>query len=183
MDPDTEINRHNNFQTFLGGLMLLFRYVLFTCKQKIEILKIWIKFNTRNRCATGEAWNSIMLACLPGECDPLTGKDGDTDCGSPISYGYFVAFIFLCSFLVSSFWFCFHLNWVISDPISILDVEFIRCCHHGQFRLLDSRLEHSRCSSLRRVCSRLGRIRPKRFVRWIFAFFANENVADFFSIP
>lgn len=25
LDPDTEINRHNNFQTFVQGLMLLFR--------------------------------------------------------------------------------------------------------------------------------------------------------------
>lgn len=76
MDPDTELNRHNNFQTFLGGLMLLFR------------------------CATGEAWNSIMLACLHGECDPLTGKEGQ-DCGSPpMAYAYFVSFIFLCSFLM-----------------------------------------------------------------------------------
>lgn len=26
-DNDEEINRHNNFETFLGGLMLLFRFV------------------------------------------------------------------------------------------------------------------------------------------------------------
>ncbi|XP_031635540.1 voltage-dependent calcium channel type A subunit alpha-1-like isoform X2 [Contarinia nasturtii] len=76
MDANTEINRHNNFQTFLAGLMLLFR------------------------CATGEAWNSIMLACLPGHCDVKTGKFGDGDCGSPMAYGYFVSFIFLCSFLM-----------------------------------------------------------------------------------
>lgn len=41
-----------------------------------------------------------MLACLHGECDPLSGKEGQ-DCGSPpMAYGYFVSFIFLCSFLV-----------------------------------------------------------------------------------
>ena len=45
-----------------------------------------------------------MLACLPGDCDPRVEKkeNGDEeDCGSPMSYGYFVSFIFLCSFLVS----------------------------------------------------------------------------------
>ncbi|XP_055309467.1 voltage-dependent calcium channel type A subunit alpha-1-like isoform X3 [Sitodiplosis mosellana] len=79
LDPNTEISRHNNFQTFFGGLMLLFR------------------------CATGEAWNSIMLACLPGKCDPNVEKKEngeEEECGSPMSYGYFVSFIFLCSFLM-----------------------------------------------------------------------------------
>lgn len=52
------------------------------------------------RCATGEAWNSIMLSCLHGDCDPLSGKEGQ-DCGSPLAYAYFVSFIFLCSFLVN----------------------------------------------------------------------------------
>lgn len=58
------------------------------------------------RCATGEAWNNIMLACLPTECDPDTGKFGKEECGSPISYGYFVSFIFFCSFLVSVKFIC-----------------------------------------------------------------------------
>lgn len=76
MDAETEINRHNNFQTFFAGLMLLFR------------------------CATGEAWNSIMISCLHAECQKQKTGQSD-DCGSPLAFAYFVSFIFLCSFLVS----------------------------------------------------------------------------------
>ncbi len=63
-----------------------------------------------SRCATGEAWPSIMLACEDGRmCDPLvhkydaiTGKvlDPEKTCGSSMSYMYFVSFIFFCSFLM-----------------------------------------------------------------------------------
>ncbi|XP_022239678.1 voltage-dependent calcium channel type A subunit alpha-1-like isoform X4 [Limulus polyphemus] len=74
--PDTDINRHNNFQTFILSLMLLFR------------------------CATGENWQAIMLSCIKGRpCDPRSSKSGD-ECGSNIAYMYFVSFIFLCSFLM-----------------------------------------------------------------------------------
>ena len=56
------------------------------------------------RCATGEAWPDIMLACTGGQqCDPrshrynaTTGEmlDPEKTCGSPLSYFYFVSFIF-----------------------------------------------------------------------------------------
>lgn len=98
MDSETEINRHNNFQTFVSGLMLLFRLVLYL----IGLNDFLTRESNTYRCATGEAWNSIMLACLHGDCDPLSGKDGQ-DCGSPMAYAYFVSFIFLCSFLVNFF--------------------------------------------------------------------------------
>ncbi|XP_054715449.1 voltage-dependent calcium channel type A subunit alpha-1-like [Uloborus diversus] len=76
LDPDTEINRHNNFQTFVQSLILLFR------------------------CATGEAWQAIMLDCLKGRpCDSKSSKTGDA-CGSNLAYAFFVSFIFLCSFLM-----------------------------------------------------------------------------------
>ncbi|XP_062714461.1 voltage-dependent calcium channel type A subunit alpha-1 isoform X5 [Aedes albopictus] len=76
LDPDTAISRHNNFRSFLDGLMLLFR------------------------CATGESWPNIMLACLKGRpCDPRANKPNET-CGSTLAYGYFVSFIFFCSFLM-----------------------------------------------------------------------------------
>ncbi|XP_050067941.1 voltage-dependent calcium channel type A subunit alpha-1-like isoform X9 [Anopheles maculipalpis] len=75
-DPDTALNRHNNFQTFFGALLLLFR------------------------CATGESWPNIMLACLKGRpCDPRANKPNET-CGSTLAYAYFVSFIFFCSFLM-----------------------------------------------------------------------------------
>lgn len=58
------------------------------------------------RCATGEAWPSIMLSCIKGqECDVKArsskSQQGEKTCGSNLAYGYFVSFIFFCSFLVS----------------------------------------------------------------------------------
>uniref|UniRef100_H0XF95 Voltage-dependent N-type calcium channel subunit alpha n=1 Tax=Otolemur garnettii TaxID=30611 RepID=H0XF95_OTOGA len=74
LDDDTSINRHNNFQTFLQALMLLFR------------------------SATGEAWHEIMLSCLSNRaCDERASA---SECGSDFAYFYFVSFIFLCSFLM-----------------------------------------------------------------------------------
>nr|XP_018900706.1 PREDICTED: voltage-dependent calcium channel type A subunit alpha-1 [Bemisia tabaci] len=76
LDAETSITRHNNFRSFVQGLMLLFR------------------------CATGEAWPSIMLSCVKGRpCDPKAEKPPN-DCGSVVAYGYFVSFIFFCSFLM-----------------------------------------------------------------------------------
>ncbi|XP_026677370.1 voltage-dependent calcium channel type A subunit alpha-1 [Diaphorina citri] len=79
LDPETAITRHNNFRSFVQGLMLLFR------------------------CATGEAWPNIMLGCVKGrKCDPLAAQNKTTtnDCGSNLAYSYFVSFIFFCSFLM-----------------------------------------------------------------------------------
>ncbi|XP_035895782.1 voltage-dependent calcium channel type A subunit alpha-1-like isoform X17 [Anopheles stephensi] len=76
LDPESSITRHNNFRSFVQGLMLLFR------------------------CATGESWPNIMLACLKGRpCDPRANKPNET-CGSTLAYAYFVSFIFFCSFLM-----------------------------------------------------------------------------------
>uniref|UniRef100_A0A286Y0U0 Voltage-dependent R-type calcium channel subunit alpha n=1 Tax=Cavia porcellus TaxID=10141 RepID=A0A286Y0U0_CAVPO len=81
LDEESHINRHNNFRSFFGSLMLLFR------------------------SATGEAWQEIMLSCL-GEkgCEPdTTAPSGQTEnerCGTDLAYVYFVSFIFFCSFLM-----------------------------------------------------------------------------------
>ncbi|UJR21745.1 hypothetical protein I4U23_024820 [Adineta vaga] len=77
----TEITRHNNFANFFSALMLLFR------------------------CATGESWQAVMLACKAGaECQlpanervPIKSKP---TCGSNIAYAYFCSFVFLSSFLM-----------------------------------------------------------------------------------
>lgn len=54
------------------------------------------------RSATGEAWHEIMLSCLSHRpCDEQSGTQGK-ECGSDFAYFYFVSFIFLCSFLVST---------------------------------------------------------------------------------
>nr|XP_034182336.1 voltage-dependent calcium channel type A subunit alpha-1 isoform X16 [Osmia lignaria] len=77
LDADTSITKHNNFQSFIQGLMLLFR------------------------CATGEAWPNIMLSCIKGRpCDIKADKQEPGGCGSNIAYAYFVSFIFFCSFLM-----------------------------------------------------------------------------------
>ncbi|XP_070132493.1 voltage-dependent calcium channel type A subunit alpha-1 isoform X6 [Drosophila bipectinata] len=74
---ENSITRHNNFQSFIQGVMLLFR------------------------CATGEAWPNIMLACLKGKaCDEDAEKRPGEYCGSTLAYAYFVSFIFFCSFLM-----------------------------------------------------------------------------------
>uniref|UniRef100_H3CQ59 Voltage-dependent L-type calcium channel subunit alpha-1C n=1 Tax=Tetraodon nigroviridis TaxID=99883 RepID=H3CQ59_TETNG len=77
---NTEINRNNNFQTFPQAVLLLFR------------------------CATGEAWQEIMLACTPNRpCEK--GSTNETnqsaeDCGSHFAIIYFVSFYMLCAFLI-----------------------------------------------------------------------------------
>uniref|UniRef100_A0A8C3BVJ4 Voltage-dependent L-type calcium channel subunit alpha n=1 Tax=Cairina moschata TaxID=8855 RepID=A0A8C3BVJ4_CAIMO len=80
LQDGTQINRNNNFQTFPQAVLLLFR------------------------CATGEAWQEIMLASLPGKrCDPESdaGPGEEFTCGSNFAIVYFISFFMLCAFLVS----------------------------------------------------------------------------------
>uniref|UniRef100_UPI00398E59A7 calcium channel, voltage-dependent, L type, alpha 1F subunit isoform X2 n=1 Tax=Pristiophorus japonicus TaxID=55135 RepID=UPI00398E59A7 len=79
MQDHTEINMNNNFQTFPQSVLLLFR------------------------CATGEAWQEIMLASLPGKkCDPESdyGPGEEFTCGSNFAIIYFISFFMLCAFLI-----------------------------------------------------------------------------------
>uniref|UniRef100_A0A4X2M905 Voltage-dependent L-type calcium channel subunit alpha n=1 Tax=Vombatus ursinus TaxID=29139 RepID=A0A4X2M905_VOMUR len=81
LNDTTEINRNNNFQTFPQAVLLLFR------------------------CATGEAWQDIMLACLPGkkcapESEPSNSTEAETLCGSSFAVFYFISFYMLCAFLI-----------------------------------------------------------------------------------
>ncbi|XP_076796511.1 voltage-dependent L-type calcium channel subunit alpha-1C isoform X10 [Arvicanthis niloticus] len=81
LNDTTEINRNNNFQTFPQAVLLLFR------------------------CATGEAWQDIMLACMPGkkcapESEPSNSTEGETLCGSSFAVFYFISFYMLCAFLI-----------------------------------------------------------------------------------
>merc|ERR1719336_601103 len=77
---DSNVHRNNNFQSFTMAFLVLFR------------------------SATGEAWQEIMLDCVPGEnapCDEASddaGKEGG--CGSYVAYPYFISFFVLCAFLV-----------------------------------------------------------------------------------
>lgn len=58
------------------------------------------------RCATGEAWQEIMLACSPSRpCEKGSTNENSTineDCGSQFAIIYFVSFYMLCAFLVST---------------------------------------------------------------------------------
>nr|XP_040048262.1 voltage-dependent L-type calcium channel subunit alpha-1D isoform X1 [Gasterosteus aculeatus aculeatus] len=79
IDDDTHINRNCNFQTFFMAVLVLFR------------------------CATGEQWQEIMLAALPGRrCDPEadTEPGEEFNCGSNLSYIYFISFFMLCAYLI-----------------------------------------------------------------------------------
>ncbi|XP_072538443.1 voltage-dependent L-type calcium channel subunit alpha-1D [Salminus brasiliensis] len=79
IDDSTELNRNNNFQTFFMAVLLLFR------------------------CATGEQWQEIMLAALPGRrCDPESDFEPGEEysCGSNLAYLYFISFFALCAFLI-----------------------------------------------------------------------------------
>uniref|UniRef100_A0A3Q3JSW9 Voltage-dependent L-type calcium channel subunit alpha n=1 Tax=Monopterus albus TaxID=43700 RepID=A0A3Q3JSW9_MONAL len=75
----TQINRNNNFQTFPQAVLMLFR------------------------CATGEAWEEVMVASMYGKkCDPksdfLPGEE--YTCGSNFAVFYFLSFYCLCAFLI-----------------------------------------------------------------------------------
>lgn len=102
--PETAITRHNNFRDFIQGLMLLFRYnitLLYICICNIHTHTHTLHTYLHYRCATGEAWPNIMLSCIKGQpCDSRAQKE-HLSCGSNLAYGYFVSFIFFCSFLVS----------------------------------------------------------------------------------
>uniref|UniRef100_A0A8C5FW38 Voltage-dependent L-type calcium channel subunit alpha n=1 Tax=Gadus morhua TaxID=8049 RepID=A0A8C5FW38_GADMO len=79
VDESTHINRNCNFQTFFMAVLLLFR------------------------CATGEQWQEIMLAALPGRrCDPEsdTVPGEEFSCGSNLAYIYFISFFMLCAYLI-----------------------------------------------------------------------------------
>ncbi|XP_042263878.1 voltage-dependent L-type calcium channel subunit alpha-1D [Thunnus maccoyii] len=79
MVDGTQINRNNNFQTFPQAVLMLFR------------------------CATGEAWQEIMLACLPGKlCDLESDYNPGEErtCGSGFAVIYFISFYMLCAFLI-----------------------------------------------------------------------------------
>lgn len=93
--PSRFVQNFNSNATITKSLQ--FKSFTLETKSKKKILNK--NYQPIYRCATGEAWPNIMLACLKGPCDSKSNKQGE-DCGSPIAYAYFVSFIFFCSFLV-----------------------------------------------------------------------------------
>ncbi|GMT33209.1 hypothetical protein PFISCL1PPCAC_24506, partial [Pristionchus fissidentatus] len=81
LDATTEINRHNNFQSFFNSVILLFR------------------------CATGEGWQDIMMSCTAMKYCALPNsneynKVKNQTCGTNVAYFYFTSFVFLSTFLM-----------------------------------------------------------------------------------
>uniref|UniRef100_K1R285 Voltage-dependent calcium channel type A subunit alpha-1 n=1 Tax=Magallana gigas TaxID=29159 RepID=K1R285_MAGGI len=74
LDDDTAITRYNNFGSIFTSLLVLFR------------------------CATGENWQTIMLACSGSR--PCEGDNSNTSCGFAFATLYFIVFICLSAFLV-----------------------------------------------------------------------------------
>lgn len=106
LDEETEIHRNNNFQSFSNAVLLLFR------------------------CATGEAWQEVMLACAPGEhVKCFHPAEGDT-CGSNVAFPYFISFFVSCSFLVLNLFVA-----VIMDNFDYLtrDWSILGAHHLGEF--------------------------------------------------
>ncbi|XP_065072313.1 voltage-dependent L-type calcium channel subunit alpha-1D-like [Rhopilema esculentum] len=74
LDRKTQLNDFNNFTSFSKALQVLFR------------------------CATGEAWHMVMLAC---SSHAVCYDDESKICGSTIAASiYFCSFYFFCSFLL-----------------------------------------------------------------------------------
>lgn len=71
-----------------------------SCNERfICACRVWLL----TRCATGEAWQEIMLACMPGKlCDPESDANPGEEmtCGSGFAIVYFITFYMLCAFLV-----------------------------------------------------------------------------------
>lgn len=92
-------------------------------EQRDQVILLMFAYNCPSRCATGEAWPSIMLSCVEGrDCQPVPSADlldapPKTECGSNIAYPYFVSFIFFCSFLVC---FCVVNLLPSRKPLSLL---------------------------------------------------------------
>ena len=111
MVDHTHINRNNNFQTFPQAVLLLFRCVAAPGldQDPIRVISylclfvLWLTEPLCPRCATGEAWQEIMLACMPGKlCDPESDYNPGEEmtCGSGFAVIYFISFYMLCAFLV-----------------------------------------------------------------------------------
>ena len=131
----------------------------------------WIRcpLYSPNSCATGEAWQEVMVASMYGKkCDPksdfLPGEE--YTCGASFAVFYFMSFYMLCAFLVSSpfsspvfssrkYCCCLKLSF---SPIS--DHQLIRGCDHGQLWLPDTWLVHPGSSPSGWVQEDLGRVRP-----------------------
>ncbi|XP_074873691.1 LOW QUALITY PROTEIN: voltage-dependent L-type calcium channel subunit alpha-1F [Carettochelys insculpta] len=138
LQDGTQINRNNNFQTFPQAVLLLFR------------------------CATGEAWQEIMLASLPGKrCDPESdvAPGEESSCGSSFAIVYFISFFMLCSFLIINLFVA-----VIMDNFDYLtrDWSILGPHHLDEFKRIWSEYDPTAKGRIKHldVVSLLRRIQP-----------------------
>ncbi|KFO24422.1 Voltage-dependent L-type calcium channel subunit alpha-1S [Fukomys damarensis] len=119
----TQINRNNNFQTFPQAVLLLFRqecprpapdspcFALICTGSASPTVGSPAGFlpcsslldDFSHLCATGEAWQEILLACSYGKlCDPESdyAPGEEYTCGTNFAYYYFISFYMLCAFLI-----------------------------------------------------------------------------------
>lgn len=118
----------------------------------VQLQLCWRCSSFTVRCATGEAWQEIMLACMPGKlCDSESDYNPGEErtCGSGFAIIYFISFYMLCAFLVSfSHLTVFKVTnfytqtWVFTVPCTVSvtknvacfflsDHKPVCCCHHG----------------------------------------------------
>ncbi len=108
-------------------------------------------FFFKPRCATGEQWQEIMLAALPGNrCDPESDYEPGEEysCGSNLAYLYFISFFALCAFLVRDE--KHFLTKVLHCPEKLcvtLTQRFVFSCRH--FALIRKSLHFPLCSTHR----------------------------------
>uniref|UniRef100_A0A8C6WIV4 Voltage-dependent L-type calcium channel subunit alpha n=1 Tax=Neogobius melanostomus TaxID=47308 RepID=A0A8C6WIV4_9GOBI len=138
VDDDTEINRNCNFQTFFMAVLVLFR------------------------CATGEQWQEIMLAALPGRrCDPQSDFEPGEEysCGSNLSYIYFISFFMLCAYLIINLFIA-----VIMDNFEYLtrDWTVLGTHHLDEFKRIWSDYDPEATGRIKHIelVSMLRRIQP-----------------------
>ena len=133
MQEGTNIHRNNNFQSFPMAMLVLFR------------------------SATGEAWQEIMLDCLPGW-------------GWFQYYHQWILVIHLIfqwgCYLWSKFWWCWKTwrMWILCGLsflhqflccLCLLGSQLVRCRHYGQLWLPHPWLVHPWPSSSGRICPSL----------------------------
>ncbi len=98
------VHQHQPSGWFLnwGWIMISFCLVGKWFEVKVYFMFFFFFF-FKPRCATGEQWQEIMLAALPGRrCDPESDIEPGEEysCGSNLAYLYFISFFALCAFLV-----------------------------------------------------------------------------------
>uniref|UniRef100_A0A0G4H9N8 Calcium-channel protein CCH1 n=1 Tax=Chromera velia CCMP2878 TaxID=1169474 RepID=A0A0G4H9N8_9ALVE len=91
------------------------------------------------RCATGESWNEIMIDCATSapECHDQTYaqliEEGPQECGSPVSYPFFLLFMLVIAFIMMNLF----VAAVLEGFIEVSSEDFINDIKAQYERLLE----------------------------------------------